>query len=74
MVAFIGQEMSFLRPVFIGDRVTPEHEVQSLRPSRDKPQGRVRFTVRLRDGAQRIVAEGITTIFFECVRELAHEP
>jgi 3-hydroxybutyryl-CoA dehydratase len=58
MVAFIGQEMHFLKPVFIGDRVTPEHEVHSLRLSRDKPQGRVRFTVRLRDGAQDIVAEG----------------
>lgn len=58
MVAFIGQEMRFIKPVFIGDRVTPEHEVQSLHASREKAQGRVRFTVRLREGVKGIVAEG----------------
>ena len=58
MVAFIGQEMRFLQPVFIGDRVTPEHEVHSLQASREKHHGRVRFTVRLRESLKGIVAEG----------------
>ncbi|MBB4041165.1 acyl dehydratase [Microvirga flocculans] len=58
MVAFVWQEMRFLKPVFIGDRVTPEHEVHSLHEMHGKPHGRVRFIVRLHEQARGIVAEG----------------
>lgn len=48
----------FRRPVFAGDTVTSEFEVEEVKRSPEKGKGVVRFKVRLRNAAGEIAAEG----------------
>lgn len=56
MIAFLEQSSRFLRPVFIGDTISPELEVAELIPKQER--GVVRFTSRLRNQRGEIVLEG----------------
>ena len=56
MIAFLEQSARFLRPVILGDTITPELEVAELIPKRNR--GIVRFTCRLRNQRGEIVLEG----------------
>lgn len=51
---YVSQQLSFLKPVYIGDTITAEVEVAH----RDEEKNRVRFATRCRNQDGVIVAEG----------------
>jgi acyl dehydratase len=57
MVAFVEQSARFLKPVLIGDTVTPELEVSELIPKTDV--GLLRLTTRLKNQRGETVLEGM---------------
>ncbi|MGI8550715.1 MAG: MaoC family dehydratase [Dehalococcoidia bacterium] len=57
MIGFLEQSARFLKPVFIGDTISPELEVAELIPKRNGC-GIVRLTSRLRNQHGEIVLEG----------------
>lgn len=61
MVAFIEQGGKFLKPVLLGDSVTPVMEVEEARTTRNPANGVVRFAVRLANQRGEIVLAGFHT-------------
>jgi len=61
MVAFLEQGGKFLKPVLLGDTVTPAMEVEEARPTRNPENGIVRFAVRLTNQRGEIVLAGFHT-------------
>ena len=61
MVAFLEQGGKFLKPVLVGDTVTPVMEVAETRPTKSPVNGVVRFTVRLTNQRGEVVLEGFHT-------------
>ena len=57
MVAFVEQSARFLKPVFIGDTITPELEVSEVVPKRDV--GLLRLTTRVKNQRGETVLEGM---------------
>ena len=56
IVAFVEQSSRFLKPVLIGDTITPELEVTQLVPKTDS--GLLRLTTRVKNQRGEIVLEG----------------
>jgi acyl dehydratase len=56
IVAFVEQSSRFLKPVLIGDTITPELEVTELIPKSDV--GLLRLTTRVRNHRGEVVLEG----------------
>lgn len=73
MVAFIGQDAKFLKPVFVGDVLTSHFVVSSidLKPGRDAAV--VRFDVSLRNGAGDVVLQGHHTYMLLCKAAAANQ-
>jgi acyl dehydratase len=61
MVAFLEQGGKFLKPVLLGDTVTPSMEVEEARPTRNPQNGIVRFAVRLTNQRGEVVLQGFHT-------------
>ncbi|GIW09321.1 MAG: MaoC family dehydratase [Dehalococcoidia bacterium] len=59
IVAFVEQSSRMLKPVFVGDTLTPEGEVVELIPGRS--QGRVRFRTWVTNQHGEVVLEGSQT-------------
>jgi acyl dehydratase len=59
VVAFVEQSSRFLKPVLVGDTVTPELEVTDLVPKTDT--GLLRLTTRVRNQRGEVVLEGAHT-------------
>lgn len=59
MVAFLDQSSRFLKPVLIGDTVTPELEVSELIPKTDT--GVLRLKTRITNQRDEVVLEGSHT-------------
>ena len=59
IVAFVEQSSRMLKPVFVGDTLTPEGEVVELVPGRS--QGRVRFRTWVTNQHGEVVLEGSQT-------------
>lgn len=57
IVAFVEQSARFLKPVFIGDTITPELEVSEVVPKTDV--GLLRLTTRVKNQRGEIVLEGM---------------
>jgi len=57
MVAFVEQSSRFLKPVLIGDTISPEVEVSELIPKTDV--GVLRLTTRVKNQRGEIVLEGM---------------
>ena len=57
MVAFVEQSARFLKPVFIGDTITPELEVSEVLPKTD--MGLLRLTTRVKNQRGETVLEGM---------------
>jgi acyl dehydratase len=56
IIAFVEQSSRFLKPVLIGDTISPELEVTELIPKSDS--GLVRITTRVRNQRNEVVLEG----------------
>ncbi len=61
MVAFLEQGGKFLKPVLVGDTVTPVMEVEEARPTSNPANGIVRFAVRLMNQRREVVLAGFHT-------------
>ncbi len=61
MVAFLEQGGKFLKPVLLGDTVTPVMEVEEARPASNPANGIVRFAVRLTNQRAELVLAGFHT-------------
>jgi acyl dehydratase len=61
MVAFLEQGGKFLKPVLMGDTVTPVMEVEEARPTRTPANGVVKFAVRLTNQRGELVLAGFHT-------------
>ena len=61
MVAFLEQGGKFVKPVLLGDTVTPVMEVEEARPTRNPQNGIVRFAVRLTNQRGEVVLQGFHT-------------
>ena len=61
MVAFLEQGAKFLKPVLVGDSVTPVMEVEEARPTSNPANGIVRFAVRLMNQRGEVVLAGFHT-------------
>ena len=61
MVAFLEQGGKFLKPVLVGDSVTPVMEVEEARPTSNPANGIVRFAVRLMNQRGEVVLAGFHT-------------
>ena len=61
MVAFLEQGGKFLKPVLLGDVVTPVMEVDEARPTSNPANGIVRFAVRLANQRAEVVLAGFHT-------------
>ncbi len=57
IVAFVEQASRFLKPVVIGDTITPEIEVTELTPKTE--MGLVRLTTRVKNQRGELVLEGM---------------
>ena len=57
IVAFVEQASRFLKPVLIGDIITPEIEVSELVPKTD--MGLLRLTTRVKNQRGEVVLEGM---------------
>jgi len=57
IVAFVEQSSRFLKPVLIGDTITPELEVTELVPKTDV--GLLRLTTRVKNQRGEVVLEGM---------------
>jgi acyl dehydratase len=57
IVAFVEQSARFLKPVFIGDTITPELEVSEVLPKTDV--GLLRLTTRVKNQRGETVLEGM---------------
>ena len=57
IVAFVEQSSRFLKPVLIGDTITPEIEVTELVPKTD--MGLLRLTTRVKNQHGEVVLEGM---------------
>src|ERR1043166_3499174 len=57
IVAFVEQSSRFLKPVLIGDVITPEIEVTELVPKTD--MGLLRLTTRVKNQRGEVVLEGM---------------
>ena len=57
IVAFVEQSARFLKPVFIGDTITPELEVREMIPKTDV--GLLRLTTRVKNQRGETVLEGM---------------
>src|SRR6266851_3669371 len=60
IVAFVEQSSRFLKPVLIGDTITPELEVAELVPKTDT--GLLRITTRVRISVEKSSLKGCTRI------------
>jgi acyl dehydratase len=58
MIAFVGQDCRFLKPVLIGDHIRSELEIAEAAPKPGRDFGRLRFVVRLINQRDEIVLEG----------------
>lgn len=58
MVAFLEQQMRYLRPVLIGDSVQPSFTVAGIEFKPGAPSGKIRFDVTLVNAAAETVANG----------------
>jgi acyl dehydratase len=58
MVAFVDQGARFLKPVFIGDKLTSQFEVASVQRKDGRDNAIVRFNVRLVNARNETVLEG----------------
>lgn len=61
MVAFLEQGGKFMKPVLVGDTVTPVMEVEEARPTSNPGNGIVRFGVRLANQRGEVVLAGFHT-------------
>ena len=61
-VASLGWEWSFLAPVYIGDRIRAELDVQSLRATSDGRRGIAQLAVTVRTGDGRVVQSGLNRL------------
>ena len=61
MVAFLEQGGKFLKPVLVGDTVTPVMEVEASRTTSNPANGIVKFAVRLVNQRGEIVLAGFHT-------------
>jgi 3-hydroxybutyryl-CoA dehydratase len=61
MVAFLEQGGKFLKPVLVGDTVTPLLEVEETRPTSNPANGIVRFAARLTNQRGEAVLAGFHT-------------
>jgi 3-hydroxybutyryl-CoA dehydratase len=58
MIAFVGQDCRFLKPVLIGDHISSELEVAEVAPKPGRDFGLLRFIVRLTNQRGERVLEG----------------
>lgn len=56
MIAFLGHDMRFVKPVLIGDALRARHVVEEVRPR--ERDGTIRFAVSLINQHGEVVAEG----------------
>jgi 3-hydroxybutyryl-CoA dehydratase len=61
MVAFLEQGGKFLKPVLLGDTVTPVMEVEEARTTKSPANGIVKFAVRLTNQREEVVLSGFHT-------------
>ena len=58
IIAFVGQDCRFLKPVVIGDHIRSEMEVAEVAPKPGRGFGLLRFVVRLTNQRDELVLEG----------------
>jgi 3-hydroxybutyryl-CoA dehydratase len=58
MIAFVGQDCRFLKPVLIGDHIRSELEVAAVVPKPGRDFGLLRFVVRLINQRDETVLDG----------------
>jgi acyl dehydratase len=66
MIAFVGQDCRFLKPVLVGDHVRAELEVAEVAPKPGRDFGLLRFKVRLINQRGEIVLDGHHSYLFRC--------
>jgi acyl dehydratase len=66
MIAFVGQDCRFLKPVLVGDHVRAELEVAEVSPKPGRDFGLLRFKVRLMNQRDELVLEGHHAYLFRC--------
>lgn len=64
MIAFLEQGCRFLKPVLIGDTLSPEHEVVGL--DRKGDRGVLRLAARIRNQRGEVVLEGFHVYLVRC--------
>lgn len=64
MIAFVEQGCRFLKPVFIGDTIYPEHEVASLERRADR--GLLRLKTRINNQRGDTVLDGYHVYLLRC--------
>jgi len=74
MLAFLEQGMQFRAPVFEGDAVRTEFEVDTVRLASDRTRGVVRFIVRAFNQHEAPVAEGFHVYLIACQPQSTEEP
>lgn len=74
MLAFLEQGMQFRAPVFEGDTVRTEFEVESVRLTSHRTRGIVRFIVRAFNQHEAQVAQGFHVYLIACQPESIQEP
>ncbi|GAC1439729.1 MAG: MaoC/PaaZ C-terminal domain-containing protein [Terriglobales bacterium] len=57
MIAFVEQEATFVKPVFVGDRVRSSFEVTEVKPAEGRDWGRLKLLARLSNDTSDIVLE-----------------
>ncbi|HXJ80772.1 MAG TPA: MaoC/PaaZ C-terminal domain-containing protein [Candidatus Methylomirabilis sp.] len=65
MIAFLEQGSRFVKPVLIGDTISPEHEVVGLEKKRGD-RGIVRLAARLRNQRRETVLDGFHVYLVRC--------
>ncbi len=64
LIAFVGQDCRFLKPVLVGDHVRAELEVAEVSPKPGRDFGLLRFAVRLTNQRDERVLEGHHSYLF----------
>ena len=64
MIAFLEQGCRFLKPVLIGDTLSPEHEVVAL--DRKGARGVLRLAARIRNQRGEVVIDGFHVYLVRC--------
>ena len=64
LIALLEEHSRYLKPVFVGDTVTPQLEVEELVPKKGKGVLKLRVTITNQNGDR--VLEGYTLVMLKC--------